>query len=74
MNLLNLAPEIQEEILFLTDEARGKHRVWEASVRTLSCEMIWSQQREQWKKWSCNRPDSLPSIAEASREVPNLIT
>src|SRR6202049_1234650 len=45
MNLLNLAPEIQEEILFLTDEARGKHRVWEASVRTLSCEMIWSQQR-----------------------------
>ena len=52
MNLLNLAPEIQEEILFLTDEARGKHRVWEASVRTLSCEMIWSQQREQWKKWT----------------------
>jgi hypothetical protein len=50
MNLLNLAPEIQEEILFLRDDARGKRRFWEASMRTLSSEVIWGRQRARWKQ------------------------
>jgi hypothetical protein len=52
MNLLNLAPDIQEEILFLTGEGPAEQSLQETSVRRLSAEVIWSRQREQWKKWS----------------------
>jgi len=52
MNLLNLAPDIQEAILFMTGEGSAEQSLWETSVRTLSAEVIWSRQREQWKKWS----------------------
>ena len=55
MNLLNLAPDIQEAILFLTGEGADEQSLRETSVRTLSAEVIWSRQREQWKKW-CARP------------------
>jgi len=50
MNLLNLAPDIQEGILFM-GERPGKQSMRETSIRTLSAEAIWSRQREQWKKW-----------------------
>ena len=52
MNLLNLAPDIQEAILFMTGEGPAEQSLRETSVRTLSAEVIWSRQREQWKKWS----------------------
>ncbi len=52
MNLLNLAPDIQETILFMTGEGPAEQSLRETSVRTLSAEVIWSRQREQWKKWS----------------------
>jgi hypothetical protein len=51
MNLLNLAPDIQEEILTWAHEAPGPVSVRETSIRTLSREVIWSRQREQWKHW-----------------------
>jgi hypothetical protein len=57
MNLLNLAPDIQEEILFWAQETPGKQRVWETSLRSLSSEPIWSRQREQWKNWSVRHND-----------------
>ena len=49
MNLLNLAPDIQEAILFLA-EGPAEQSMRETSLRTLSAEVIWSRQREQWKK------------------------
>src|SRR5437879_9065519 len=42
MNLLNLAPDIQEAILFMTGEGPAEQRLRETSVRTLSAEVIWS--------------------------------
>jgi hypothetical protein len=51
MNLLNLAPDIQEEILFLTRDAAGKPGIREASIRRLGSEVLWSRQRQQWRKW-----------------------
>jgi len=47
MNLLNLAPDIQEDILLST-----KMSVPETSIRALSAEVIWSRQRERWKNIS----------------------
>ena len=48
MNLLNLAPDIQEQILFLNAEAAERHRICELSIRRLSSLMHWNEQRGQW--------------------------
>jgi len=47
--LLNLAPDIQEEILFLP-AAEARHlRISEPALRKLTATLLWNQQREQWK-------------------------
>ena len=61
MNLLSLAPDIQQQILSWAREAPGRQSVRETSVRALSSEVIWSRQREQWKRGSM-RPDHQPSV------------
>jgi hypothetical protein len=55
--LLNLAPDIQEEILFLRPEEARQLRISEPSVRKLSATLMWDQQREQWRRL---RPQTLP--------------
>jgi DNA invertase Pin-like site-specific DNA recombinase len=66
MNLLSLAPDIQQQILSWTREAPGGQSVRETSVRGLSSEVIWSRQREQWKRWSM-RPDHQPNETATGR-------
>jgi hypothetical protein len=48
MNLLSLAPDIQQQILSWTKGAPDGQNVREASLRALSSEVIWSRQRERW--------------------------
>jgi hypothetical protein len=48
-SLLNLAPDIQEEILFLGVEEAEQFRISEPSLRNLTTTLLWNQQREQWK-------------------------
>ena len=55
MNLLSLAPDIQQQILNWAQAPDGPN-IREASVRALSSEVIWSRQREQWNSWFA-RPD-----------------
>jgi hypothetical protein len=52
MNLLNLAPEIQAEILSWAGGTTDNPGIPETSVRTLSAEISWARQREHWKQWS----------------------
>ena len=47
--LLNLAPDIQEAILFLRPEEAERFRISEPSLRKLTATLLWSQQREQWR-------------------------
>lgn len=47
MNLLNLAPDIQEQILF-RDGGRGGPAVHERLLRSLTTVTSWSDQREEW--------------------------
>jgi DNA invertase Pin-like site-specific DNA recombinase len=58
MNLLNLAPDIQEEILSWAGGTHGKQHIRETTVRTLSAEVIWTRQREQWKNWTLRHNES----------------
>ena len=48
MNLLNLAPDIQEQILFLTWETAEQRGIHERSVRQLSSQLSWTEQRARW--------------------------
>jgi hypothetical protein len=49
MNLLNLAPDIQEQILFLTWETAEQRGIHERSVRQLSSQLSWTEQRARWQ-------------------------
>jgi hypothetical protein len=51
MNLLFLAPDIQEEILFLPRVTRGRDSVTERDLREVLKTLLWSKQREQWTDW-----------------------
>ncbi len=48
-SLLNLAPDIQEEILFLPVAEAQQFRISEPSLRKLTATLLWNQQREQWR-------------------------
>ena len=49
MNLLNLAPDIQEEILFLPAIEGGCDPVTERDVRPISAVHDWRKQEKLWK-------------------------
>ena len=49
MNLVNLAPDIQEEILFLAPEI-GRSHLTETAVRKIACQPLWNRQRLQWQQ------------------------
>lgn len=48
MDLLLLAPEIQEEILFLEPGEKGKDRITERSLRRISAVSLWQNQLITW--------------------------
>ena len=55
MNLLNLAPDIQEEILFLPRTVKGRDRLREKEVRPIAAVPHWSRQRKMWAKLTAER-------------------
>lgn len=48
LNLRNLAPDIQEQILFLTSTRAQEWNVCERTVRPLGSELRWDKQRARW--------------------------
>ena len=49
MDLLLLAPELQEEILFLPPIAVGKDLMTERTLRRIVAEPDWRKQKEMWR-------------------------
>ncbi len=45
-----LAPDIQEELLFLPRITAGKSAIHEKMLRPISAEIDWARQREMWRK------------------------
>ena len=62
-NLLNLAPEIQEELLFLRREEAERLRISELSIRKMSAILEWGEQRAYWKRLRLSHPGPSPPIA-----------
>lgn len=48
MNLLQLAPDIQEAILFLPRTVKGRDPIREHHVRPIAAELEWMKQRCMW--------------------------
>lgn len=52
MNLLHLAPDIQEQILFLPEVAEGRDPVTERDLRPIAAAASWKRQRAVWRDWN----------------------
>lgn len=48
MNLLHLAPDIQEDLLFLPAIKTGRPRIHEKGLRPLTMMIDWNEQRIAW--------------------------
>lgn len=50
MNLLCLAPDLQEEILFLPTFERGRNSLTEKQLRPIAATPSWNKQRQMWQR------------------------
>jgi hypothetical protein len=50
MNLLQLAPDIQEALLLLPRIERGRDPIREHHVRPIAAELDWRKQRRLWAR------------------------
>jgi hypothetical protein len=57
MNLLHLAPDIQEDVLFLPVAIRGRDALTERTMRAIGAETDWRLQRQIWREQTSGRPD-----------------
>ena len=49
MNLLQLAPDIQEGILFLPPTQSGRDPIREIMIRPIAAVLDWRKQRRMWQ-------------------------
>lgn len=63
MNLLNLAPDIQETLLFLPRYTMGRAPVTLRELQALAGEICWARQRDQWIRSGFNERVDSHSIA-----------
>lgn len=56
MWLDNLAPDIQEEILFLPRTTQGRDPIKEADLRPIAKTLDWKRQRQMWKQMKTTVP------------------
>jgi len=57
MNLLHLAPDIQEDVLHLPSVAEGRDPITERHLRPISRFPAWSKQRMSWRQVKSRLPD-----------------
>src|SRR6516162_7690644 len=50
MNLLNLAPDIQEALLFLPRTEHGRDPIHLRQLQPIACSIDWKKQRRQWRE------------------------
>jgi hypothetical protein len=50
MNLLQLAPDIQEQILFLPRTIRGRDRLQLRQLQPIAAVLDWRKQRQLWRE------------------------
>lgn len=75
MNLLHLAPDIQEEILFLSRTSSGRDSIHEHMLREIAALVDWMAQRSHWNRVSRRQSSPLDgppnSVVSALAGEPN---
>jgi len=67
MNLLHLAPDIQEELLFLPRTVSGRDPIHEKLRRPITAEMDWGRQRGMWVDLRSSA--NMNSVRNAKRDL-----
>jgi hypothetical protein len=67
MNLLHLAPDIQEALLFLPPVRGREESVSERDLRKVAAERCWMRQRSTWHSKRMARPPSRVSDGKITR-------
>lgn len=65
MNLLHLAPDIQEEILFLPRTLAGRDPIRERMLRPIAAVLDWRKQRRMWARFPLAAKNSMSGAAKA---------
>lgn len=55
MNLLYLAPDIQETLLLLPRTQRGRDPVILRDLQSIAAQLDWREQRRMWSRWADQR-------------------
>jgi len=50
MNLMHLAPDIQESVLFLPRVEQGRDQITERDLRPIAAIVDWRKQRRTWRE------------------------
>jgi hypothetical protein len=50
LNLLHLAPDLQEELLFLMRQGRGRDPIHLARLQPIAAQLDWARQRRLWRE------------------------
>ena len=75
VNLLNLAPDIQEEILFLRRTTKGRDPIGERDLRPITAIVGWRVQRRMWEALLASRTASVGKThGQAPRPVGQRMT
>ncbi|QDU39710.1 hypothetical protein Mal4_40560 [Maioricimonas rarisocia] len=69
MNLLHLAPDIQEELLLLPRVRSGRDPIHEKMLRPVAAEVDWGRQRELWRAIVRERVVTQPSECNPAAEA-----
>lgn len=65
MNLLHLAPEIQEAVLMLSPTCSGRDAVSERNLRPIAGLSLWREQRRGWR--ALVKSSDIPKIGDAEK-------
>jgi hypothetical protein len=56
LSLLNLAPDLQEQVLFFQRPARGRQRPTLRQLLSVAAALDWHEQRRRWRKLRRAKP------------------
>ena len=56
LSLLNLAPDVQEQVLFLQSPARGRQELALRHLLSVAAVLHWHEQRRCWRKLLRSKP------------------
>jgi hypothetical protein len=59
MNMLNLAPDVEEDVLYLDSAVTGRDLISERDVRSMAAKSDWRAQRRSWAALRASRKSTI---------------